>query len=90
VREQHADLVPLKDYFERPAYQQHGVVDGYIKSLKGKYDGRYNKAGRGYPDVAAHSNRMAEVQAGEFTAVSGTSVSAPLFLRLRRSQDDTY
>ena len=79
------NLVPIKNYFERPAYQQHGVVDAYIRSLDGKYDGRYNKLGRGYPDVAAHGDRMVEVQAGEVTSVSGTSASTPIFVSLLRS-----
>jgi tripeptidyl-peptidase-1 len=82
--EERTDLVPLKNYFERPAYQQHGVVDAYIKSLDGKYDGRYNKEGRGYPDVAAHGDRMVEVQAGKVTIVGGTSASTPIFVRLPR------
>ena len=55
-------------------------MDAYVKSLDGKYDGRYNKAGRGYPDVAAQGDRVVEIQAGEDTAVSGTSASTPIFV----------
>jgi len=68
----------FSEYFPAPKYQQRVVAD-YIKSLGGKYDGLYNKKGRGYPDVAAQGNRDVIVWAGNVTTVGGTSASSPTF-----------
>lgn len=68
----------FSEYFKQPKYQKK-VVDAYIKSLGGKFDGLYNKKGRGYPDVAAQGNRDVIVWAGNVTTVGGTSASSPTF-----------
>ncbi|KAF2476738.1 tripeptidyl-peptidase 1 precursor [Lindgomyces ingoldianus] len=64
-------------YWERPKYQDK-VVPAYIKSLNGQYDGLYNKAGRGYPDVSAQGLWFAYFWNGTEGVISGTSASAPL------------
>lgn len=66
------------NYFSTPSYQK-ATVQAYIKSLKGEYNGLYNKEGRGYPDVAAQGNHDALVWAGNITTVGGTSASSPTF-----------
>jgi tripeptidyl-peptidase-1 len=63
------------NYFKAPSYQR-STVQAYIKSLNGKYDGLYNKQGRGYPDVAAQGNHDAIVWAGNITTIGGTSASS--------------
>ncbi|UJO13809.1 Tripeptidyl-peptidase SED2 [Fulvia fulva] len=68
----------FSNYFSAPSYQQ-STVNAYIKSLNGLHDGLYNKAGRGYPDVAAQSNRDTIVYNGNITTIGGTSASSPTF-----------
>ena len=51
-RSRFASGAGFSNYFTAPKYQK-STVDAYIASLKGLYDGLYNKTGRGYPDVAA-------------------------------------
>ncbi|KAF2862115.1 tripeptidyl peptidase-like protein [Piedraia hortae CBS 480.64] len=64
------------NYFPTPAYQKN-TIDAYIKSLGGKYDGLYNKTGRGYPDVAAQGNRDVIVYNSRVRTIGGTSASSP-------------
>ena len=42
IREIYASGSGFSNYFSRPAYQKK-VVDAYVKDLKGKFDGLYNK-----------------------------------------------
>ncbi|KAL3420927.1 Pro-kumamolisin [Phlyctema vagabunda] len=67
----------FSNYFPQPAYQKK-VVDSYVKSLNGTYDGSYNKSGRAYPDLSAQGAYFAVVWNQTFTALSGTSASTPL------------
>ncbi|RDL33939.1 Subtilisin-like protein [Venustampulla echinocandica] len=64
-------------YFDRPDWQD-DVVPAYVKSLKGKYDGLYNKGGRGYPDISAQGLYFAFVFNLTESSISGTSASCPL------------
>jgi tripeptidyl-peptidase I len=41
--------------------------------------GLYNRAGRGYPDVAANGQKTASISFGQFEKSGGTSASAPIF-----------
>jgi tripeptidyl-peptidase-1 len=68
----------FSNYFPAPEYQQK-TVNKYVKSLKGEYDGLYNKTGRAYPDVAAQGNNDVIVWAGIVRTVGGTSASSPHF-----------
>ncbi|PWY96667.1 aorsin [Aspergillus sclerotioniger CBS 115572] len=45
----------------------------------GKNGGIYNRLGRGYPDVSANGDNIAEFNAGEFILEGGTSASTPIF-----------
>lgn len=42
----------LQDYFAAPSYQT-ADVQGYLSKLGGKYSGKFNLGGRGFPDVSA-------------------------------------
>lgn len=68
----------FSNYYPRPDYQNDGnVVQNYIKSLNGLYDGLYNKNGRGYPDISAQGQRYITVWNGTVVLLDGTSASTP-------------
>lgn len=68
----------FSNYFSQPDYQkQSGVVDKYITSLNGEFDGLYNKSGRAYPDVSAQGYRYLIVVGGQIVSLDGTSASSP-------------
>ncbi|KAK5958174.1 hypothetical protein OHC33_000015 [Knufia fluminis] len=68
----------FSNYFAQPAYQKDsGVVDKYVESLNGEYDGLYNKSGRAYPDVAAQGYRYIVIYNGSVITLDGTSASCP-------------
>ena len=59
--------------------------------MNGKYDSRYNKTGRAYPDVAAQGEILAVVRGGSLGIADGTSGSAPIFvgiLKFHRTQHE--
>ena len=67
-------------YFPRPAYQNiNNVVTNYIKNLNGSFAGLYNQNGRGYPDVAAQSQRFVTIWDGRIVILDGTSAATPTF-----------
>lgn len=68
----------FSDRFPRPSYQEKAVSD-YLKILGSKWDGLYNPAGRGIPDVAAQGSRFRVIDKGLEISVGGTSASAPTF-----------
>jgi tripeptidyl-peptidase-1 len=76
--ERFASGAGFSNYFPAPDYQQK-TVNKYVKSLKGQFDGLYNKTGRAYPDVAAQGNHDVIVWAGTVRTVGGTSASSPNF-----------
>jgi tripeptidyl-peptidase-1 len=63
-------------YFPRPSYQD-VAIPPYIKSLRGEFDGLYNKQGRAYPDLAAQGYRYVTVWNGTIEILDGTSASTP-------------
>ena len=68
----------FSNYFPRPTYQNdNDVVKNYISSLGGEFDGLYNKAGRGYPDIAAQGQRFVTIWNGTVFILDGTSASTP-------------
>ncbi|KAF1990476.1 subtilisin-like protein [Aulographum hederae CBS 113979] len=66
----------FSNYFPAPKWQK-SVVNKYIKSLNGQYDGLYNKTGRAYPDLSALGQIYATVWNGSVYGVDGTSASSP-------------
>jgi len=70
----------FSNYFSQPAYQKDsGVVDKYVASLNGTFDGLYNKTGRAYPDVSAQGYRYITIYAGSVITLDGTSCASPTF-----------
>jgi tripeptidyl-peptidase I len=67
----------FSNYFPLPAWQKK-VVESYIVSLDGEYDGLYNKSGRAYPDIAALGQIYATVWNGSVIQVDETSASMPV------------
>ncbi|CAF9942975.1 MAG: hypothetical protein ALECFALPRED_010346 [Alectoria fallacina] len=68
----------FSNYFARPTYQNdNSVVKNYISSLGGEFDGLYNQAGRGYPDIAAQGQRFVTIWNGTIVILDGTSASTP-------------
>lgn len=53
----------LSNYFPRPAYQN-PVVPKYLASLRGEFDGLYNRHGRAYPDIAAQGEAFVTIWNG--------------------------
>lgn len=76
----------FSDRFPRPSYQDAAVKD-YLKILGPQWEGLYNPAGRGFPDISAQSYNFSVVEktvvngsyTGEFETilVGGTSAAAP-------------
>ncbi|KAK2067280.1 hypothetical protein P8C59_001036 [Phyllachora maydis] len=67
----------FSNYFATPAYQAEAVAK-YVAGLDGRYDGLYNKSGRGYPDISAQGLYFAYFYNGKEGTISGTSASTPL------------
>ncbi|QUC21684.1 uncharacterized protein UV8b_05927 [Ustilaginoidea virens] len=57
-----------------PGYKSYTTQNGTIPTT----GGIYNRAGRGYPDVAALGDKAVIVVNGKFSTSGGTSMSAPL------------
>ncbi|KAF2125791.1 tripeptidyl-peptidase-like protein [Dothidotthia symphoricarpi CBS 119687] len=68
----------FSDLWPRPAYQDKAVRK-YLKKLGSQWEGLYNPAGRGFPDVAAQGQRFRVIDKGSLRSVAGTSASAPVF-----------
>jgi tripeptidyl-peptidase I len=68
----------FSNFFASPLYQV-AQTAAYKTSIGTTYAGRYNPAGRGYPDVAAQGERIAIVHNREGKLIEGTSASAPIF-----------
>jgi tripeptidyl-peptidase-1 len=68
----------FSDLWPRPSYQDQ-AISNYLKKLGSRWQGLYNPAGRGFPDVAAQGNRFRVVDKGTEISVGGTSASAPTF-----------
>jgi tripeptidyl-peptidase-1 len=75
----------FSNYFPRAWYQE-GAVEGYLKheispATKKYYESYTNFAGRGFPDVSAHSLTpdYQVIYAGKPAGSGGTSAAAPVF-----------
>ncbi|KAF7336459.1 Tripeptidyl-peptidase sed3 [Mycena sanguinolenta] len=72
----------FSNYFAIPDYQAADVA-AYIAWLDSlgtiPEDGRYNRSGRGFPDVSAQGENFEIVVDGQFGTVEGTSCSSPTF-----------
>ncbi|KAI1762048.1 subtilisin-like protein [Hypoxylon sp. FL1150] len=68
----------FSDIFPIPPYQQ-AAVSAYVDSIGDTFAGLYNRAGRGFPDVAAQGRNFTVYTQGQLIKVGGTSASAPTF-----------
>ncbi|KAK0449571.1 family S53 protease-like protein [Desarmillaria tabescens] len=68
----------FSNVFARPSYQA-SAVSTYLDALGNTNAGRFNAAGRGFPDVAAQGNNVEIVVGGRAGLVGGTSCSSPIF-----------
>ncbi len=68
----------FSNIFAPPSYQA-SAVSTYLTALGNTNAGRFNAAGRGFPDVAAQGNDVLIVSGGEGYLVAGTSCSSPIF-----------
>ncbi|KAJ7339848.1 family S53 protease [Mycena albidolilacea] len=72
----------FSNYFPIPDYQAKDVAAyfAFIDSLGTiPEDGRFNRSGRGFPDVSAQGENIEIVVDGQFGTVAGTSCSSPIF-----------
>ncbi|KAF7368024.1 Tripeptidyl-peptidase sed3 [Mycena sanguinolenta] len=72
----------FSNYFAIPDYQAADVAAyiAWIDSLGTiPEDGRFNRSGRGFPDVSAQGENFEIVVDGQFGTVAGTSCSSPTF-----------
>lgn len=61
----------FSDLFPRPIYQDR-AVEGYLRRLGNQWDGLYNPAGRGIPDVAVQASNFAIRDHDTDLKISGT------------------
>lgn len=61
----------FSDRYPRPSYQDKAVTE-YLSKLGSQWEGLYNPAGRGIPDVAAQSTNFMIFDKGEEALVGGT------------------
>ncbi|KAJ3857079.1 subtilisin-like protein [Lentinula lateritia] len=69
----------FSNYFTPPSWQQPAVATYLAAIGDDLYKGRFNRSGRGFPDVSAQGENIQIVQAGAVTPVAGTSASSPIF-----------
>ncbi|KAH9056343.1 subtilisin-like protein [Lactarius vividus] len=63
-------------YFPRPAYQNN-AVSTFLLNLGDQYNGLYNPAGRGVPDIALQAADFLSISNQETLIIDGTSCSTP-------------
>ncbi|KAK0214212.1 family S53 protease [Armillaria nabsnona] len=68
----------FSNFFAPPSYQA-TAVSTYLAALGDTNAGRFNTAGRGFPDVAAQGSDVLIVSGGEGYLIAGTSCSSPIF-----------
>ncbi|KAI0261762.1 family S53 protease [Gloeopeniophorella convolvens] len=68
----------FSNYFGIPSYQS-AAVSSYFTKLGNTNSGKFNRTGRGFPDVAAQGENVEIVNAGDTGLVAGTSCSSPIF-----------
>jgi tripeptidyl-peptidase-1 len=68
----------FSNYFTRPWYQESAVSD-YLDTIGDNFQSLYNRSGRAYPDVSAHSINQEIIWNGTMILAYGTSASTPVF-----------
>ncbi|GKZ22124.1 polynucleotide 3'-phosphatase [Aspergillus brasiliensis] len=68
----------FSERFARPSYQN-ASVQAYLARLGDKWEGLYNRDGRGIPDVSAQASNYVIRDHGQWLQTAGTSAAAPVF-----------
>ncbi|TDL21549.1 family S53 protease-like protein [Rickenella mellea] len=68
----------FSNVFTAPSYQS-SAVSAYLTSIGTLNSGKFNKAGRAFPDVSAQGQNVEIVVGGKTGLVAGTSCSSPIF-----------
>ncbi|KAJ7498508.1 tripeptidyl peptidase A [Mycena latifolia] len=68
----------FSNYFHRPEYQDKAIGHYLAKLPHRTYEGLFNRAGRGIPDVSAQARKFQIFWRGEPISIGGTSASAPV------------
>ncbi|KAI2997854.1 hypothetical protein CBS147346_8476 [Aspergillus niger] len=68
----------FSERFARPSYQN-ASVEAYLARLGDKWEGLYNRDGRGIPDVSAQASNYVIRDHGQWLQTAGTSAAAPVF-----------
>ncbi|KAF8958727.1 family S53 protease-like protein [Flammula alnicola] len=68
----------FSNFFAQPSYQA-SAVSSYLTALGSTNSGKFNKTGRGFPDVSAQGENVEIVVDGTAGTVAGTSCSSPIF-----------
>ncbi|KAI0646520.1 family S53 protease [Trametes meyenii] len=68
----------FSNVFAQPSFQS-GAVTTFLNALGNTNSGKFNRAGRGFPDIAAQGENVEIVFQNQFGEVAGTSCSTPIF-----------
>lgn len=68
----------FSNVFTQPSYQA-SAVSAFLTKLGNTNAGKFNRAGRAFPDVAAMGDNVEIVSGGQTGLVAGTSCSSPIF-----------
>ncbi|KAH8078042.1 family S53 protease-like protein [Cristinia sonorae] len=71
----------FSNVFAQPSYQS-AAVSRFLSTLGNTNSGKFNRAGRGFPDVAAIGDNVEIAFQNQFGLVAGTSCSSPIFASL--------
>ncbi|KAF9014524.1 subtilisin-like protein [Hymenopellis radicata] len=66
----------FSNYFSTPKYQAQATLK-YVSAMGDTYKGLYNRAGRGFPDIAAQAENFLIVLNETVGSIGGTSASSP-------------
>ncbi|OSC98853.1 family S53 protease [Trametes coccinea BRFM310] len=67
----------FSEVFSQPSYQA-SAVSSFLHALGSTNAGKFNPAGRAFPDISAQGEDVEIVFQGQFGAVAGTSCSTPI------------
>lgn len=68
----------FSNLYSTPDFQK-DVVASYINGIGSEYDGKFNRNGRGFPDVAAQATNVIIAWKGGNYLIGGTSAASPIF-----------
>ncbi len=66
----------FSNYFAAPSYQT-TAISAYLEKLGNTNSGKFNRTGRGFPDISTQGVRFAIFVGGQLGTVDGTSCSSP-------------